>query len=224
MNYTTRSFQSFLLPSCSTISTPPCNICTPCARVYRVTCISVSPPQMDRALSGPCQLGPVNYRDVSRSYFHSNGGGLTRSWQTRSLIISWQSRKSREAHSHTFHSTHKYGCYLLIRTRFALYVPTNSISSNLPSLLISPYIHVIRVYTYISLISTFVFPLILPPFIFRWWPFRTGHQNDCTSEKSVTILRKYSLLYTEHNLYIKRNLFRSSFFSSIQKVNDLGWF
>lgn len=36
----------------------------------------------------------VNYRDVSRRYFHSNGGGLTRSWQTRSLIISWQSRKS----------------------------------------------------------------------------------------------------------------------------------
>lgn len=223
MNYTTRSFQSFLLPSCSTISGP---LATFAHRVHACIALRVS-------LSRPLRwiaLSPdhVNWGRLIIATFREAISIVTvEDLRDRDKLVRWLSRDNlvnHARHSHTFHSTHKYGCYLLIRTRFALYVPTNSISSNLPSLLISPYIHVIRVYTYISLISTFVFPLILPPFIFRWWPFRTGHQNDCTSEKSVTILRKYSLLYTEHNLYIKRNLFRSSFFSSIQKANDLGWF
>lgn len=77
-------------------NTSPLHLCT---RVS-LRAASLSRPQMDRAFSGPCRLGTVNYRDVSRSYFHSNGGGLTRSWQTRSLIISWQSRKSGEALAH----------------------------------------------------------------------------------------------------------------------------
>lgn len=41
----------------------------------------------------------------------------------RDKLVRWLSRDNlvnQARHSHTFQSTHKYGCYLLIRTRFAL--------------------------------------------------------------------------------------------------------
>lgn len=87
MNYTTRPIL-WIVPPLPSSTIQPLPICTPCARVYRYA------PRWIALSLDHVNWTRVNYRDVSKRYFHSNGGGLTRSWQTRSLIISWQSRKS----------------------------------------------------------------------------------------------------------------------------------
>lgn len=119
----------------------------------------------------------------------------------RDKLVRWLSRDNlvnQARHSHTFQSTHKYGCYLLIRTRFAL---LRSYQLYFLQFTLSPRFSIytcVYIYTRIFLISLHFHISFDPSFILSssfyipCWPFCTGHQNDYTSEKSVAILRKYT--------------------------------
>lgn len=149
MNYTTRPILWIVLV---VPRYPLPSICTPCARVYRyVSRLCLAPRWI--ALS----LDHVNWGRLIIATFREAISIVTvEDLRDRDKLVRWLSRDNLVNQArHTFQSTHKYGCYLLIRTRFALLC---SYQLYFLGFTLSPHF---SIHVYISNFSPLLFPSIL---------------------------------------------------------------
>ena len=114
----------------------------------------------------------------------------------RDKLVRWLSRDNlvnQARHSHTFQSTHKYGCYLLIRTRFAL---LRSYQLYFLQFTLSPRFSIytcVYIYTHVFLISLHFHISFDPFFSLSPFIFRAGHSAPAI--RTIAPLRSQSQFF-----------------------------